>query len=289
MTNILTGDKTPQKDKTKIVYRHPLAVRLFHWINVVCFITLLMSGLQIFNQYPRLHWGHTGYHAMPAWLEITGIPDMTHEESWIQIGEFRIDTSGFLGQAYDASAKGYGIVNMAFPTWMTLPSAAFDLHNGRGWHILMMWVFVINIGWYFIYGLGSRRFWRELWPDKDQLHPRAIAKDLWMHLRFKHHQGEEALRYNLLQRLTYIVVLFGLLPAIVLSGMTMSHSALAAYPWLVDLFGGRQTARTLHFLFANLLVIFVIVHLIQVVVAGFVNEMRSIITGYFHIPGRGEK
>jgi thiosulfate reductase cytochrome b subunit len=124
-------------------------------------------------------------------------------------------------------------------------------------------------------------FWRDYLPSREQLQPRAVLSDLWTHLRFKRNKGRAALHYNLLQKLAYSLVVFVLMPGMVLSGMTMSPSALAACPWLLELFQGRQTARSLHFIFAFLLLLFLIVHLIQVFVAGFANEMRSILTGIY--------
>ena len=110
---------------------------------------------------------------------------------------------------------------------------------------------------------------------------RAILSDLWMHVRLKHATGAEALRYNLLQKLSYLTVLFILIPLMVATGMTMSNSAVAAFPWLIDVFQGRQTARTLHFICAMALLLFFVIHLFQVFVAGFGREMKSIITGYY--------
>jgi thiosulfate reductase cytochrome b subunit len=295
-----------RKDQSKLVeiYRHPLPVRIFHWVNAASFIILLMSGLQIFNYHPRLYWGHTGYWDRPAVFEISGDAnvrshrledgndgappqtvahdkDSTRDRSWIAFGSKRIDTTGVLGEVYKQSA--FGDANIAFPNWMTLPPRPLDLARGRGWHFLALYVFAFNLAFYTLYGLISRRF-RTLRPTRDQLRPRAIVRDLWMHLRLKHATGAEAANYNLLQKLSYMGVLFVLMPTMILTGMTMSPSALAAYPWLLDLFDGRQSARTIHFVGAFVLVIFVLVHVFQVFVAGFRNEMRSMITGKFRIP-----
>jgi thiosulfate reductase cytochrome b subunit len=270
-----------------IVYRHPLPVRLFHWINAISFVLLLMSGLQIFNAHPRLYWGDVGYQGMPAVFEITGTGTLADPTSWVQIGSLRLYTTGFLGIPHDAPF--IGVTNWAFPTWMTLPSAVLDLGRGRGWHFLMIWIFAANLGGYLVYGLASGRFKRELLPRLAQLRPAAILQDVWMHLRLRRATGEEARQYNLLQRLAYGVVIFFLLPIQVLSGMTMSNSGVAIFPWLIDLFGGRQTARTVHFIAAMLLVLFVGVHLFQVVVSGIANEVRSMITGYFVIAPPVEK
>jgi len=271
----------PADSSARVVYRHAWPVRIFHWINAVSFVLLLMSGLQIFNAYPRLHWGHDGYQGMPAAFEIGGVPDLTRRLSWVQFGSYRIDTSGTLGVAKEIPLEG--VKNIAFPPWLTLPSATGDLASGMGWHFMMLWVLIINLGIYVLYGVASGRFWRELLPNRGQLRMHSIGQDIWRHLCFKRSVGMEALSYNLLQKMSYIAVLFVLLPAMILTGLTMSPSAVAAFPGLIDLFHGRQTARTLHFIFASVLVLFVLVHLFQVIISGFRNHMRSITTGFFVI------
>jgi thiosulfate reductase cytochrome b subunit len=120
---------------------------------------------------------------------------------------------------------------------------------------------------------------RDLWPTRDDL--RSIPASIWEHLQLKHPEGEAALRYNVLQRLAYLVVLYGLLPLMLLTGLTMSPGMDAAFPGLLFAFGGRQTARTLHFLSASGIVIFFLIHIFEVIISGFANEMRSILTGYF--------
>ena len=115
---------------TERIYRHSLAVRLFHWVNALSFVILLMSGLQIFGAYPRLHWGDVGYAGMPAIFEITGTGTLDDPRSWIQIGSHRIYTTGFLG--VPKAAPYVGVMNWAFPPWMTLPSGVLALGYGRG-------------------------------------------------------------------------------------------------------------------------------------------------------------
>jgi thiosulfate reductase cytochrome b subunit len=273
------NDTMPTHD---VIYRHPLPVRIFHWTNVVCFVLLLMSGLQIFNSQPRLYVGNTGFLGAPAVFEIGGNKSLSKQKNWLRIGSLQIDTTGYLGVAKEVPFEG--IYNVAFPVWATLPSGVGDLGHGRGWHFLALWIFTVNLSVYWMYGLFSGRFWREFKPKLRQLKPYAIARDLWMHLRLRHSVGDDAKEYNLLQKLAYIAVVFVILPTMIGTGMTMSPSALAVFPWLLDVFFGRQTARTIHFVTANLLVLFVLIHVFQVFVAGFVNEMRSMITGYFVVP-----
>jgi thiosulfate reductase cytochrome b subunit len=273
----------PQSVAVLEIYRHPLPVRIFHWVNALCFVLLLMSGLQIFNAYPRLHWGNTGYFDTPAVFEITGNQDLEHPRGWVAINGRPVLVTRIFGAPHRDAGH---ISNNAFPWWLTLPwmDGGLALGFGRGWHFLALYLFTFNFLLYLLYGWVSRRFVDVLRPAPDQLRIRAVAQDLWMHLRLKHAHGAEALHYNLLQKLAYLVVLFVLMPLMILSGMTMSPSSLARAPWLLDLFHGRQTARTLHFIGAWSLVLFVMVHVFQVFVAGFANQMRSMVTGRFRVP-----
>ena len=115
------------------------------------------------------------------------------------------------------------------------------------------------------------------------LRPRHLLADILNHIRLRRARGTAARRYNVLQKLAYVIVIFALLPVMVLSGLTMSPAVTAAMPFLFDMFAGRQSARTIHFLVANLLVLFVVIHIIQVVVTGMFNNMRSMISGRYRI------
>lgn len=156
---------------------------------------------------------------------------------------------------------------------------------GRNLHFLAAWVLVLNGIVYGIVAFVGGHFARDLVPDRDQLAPRHLAREIADHVRLRPARGREALRYNALQKFAYLAVLFGLFPLMVLTGLTMSPGVTAAYPELFTLFGGRQSARTLHFLTACLLVAFLVVHVAQVFVGGAGNLMRSMITGRFRVPG----
>jgi thiosulfate reductase cytochrome b subunit len=197
-----------------------------------------------------------------------------------RIADWSLDTTGVLGVSFDENGR---IARRAFPFWLTLPSQT-NLALARDWHFAIAWLFVLNGAVYLLFGLFSGHFRRDLAPNADQLRPRHILTDIWDHLRLRRPRGEAARRYNVLQKFTYLTVIFVLLPAMVLSGLTMSPAVTAVFPFLFDLFGGRQSARTIHFLAANLIVLFVLVHLFQVVVAGVLNEMRSMITGRYVMP-----
>jgi thiosulfate reductase cytochrome b subunit len=132
-------------------------------------------------------------------------------------------------------------------------------------------------------GFFSGHIRRDLVPSGKELAPRSLLRDIANHVRLKLPHGEEARRYNPLQKLTYLAVIGLLLPVMVLTGLTMSPGMDAILPWLVDLFGGRQSARTIHFIAAFLIVLFVFVHVAMVFLAGPINELRSMITGRFLI------
>src|SRR5205823_13878972 len=121
-------------------------------------------------------------------------------------------------------------------------------------------------------------------PSARELRPASLWHDIKDHARLRFPTGEAARRYNILQKLSYIGVIFLLLPMMVLTGLTMSPGIDAAWPWLLDLFGGRQSARSIHFLAATALLLFILVHLMMVVLAGPINEIRSMITGRFRVP-----
>jgi thiosulfate reductase cytochrome b subunit len=268
----------PRPAQREIVYRHSLAVRITHWLNLLFLTLLLMSGLQLFNVHPQLYWGHYGYPGVPTVLSITGRYDPETEQpvGLTRIGDFyTIDTTGFLGVTYDAEGRPRP---GAFPRWATLGE---DLALARDWHFLAAWMFVINGTIYLLFGLFSGHFRRDLAPNRDQLRPRHIASDIWNHLRLRRARGDEAKRYNVLQKITYLAVIFVLLPAILLSGLTMSPAVTAAFPILFYLFAGRQSERTIHFICANLLLLFVLIHVVQVLLSGAFNLTRSMITGRY--------
>jgi len=265
--------------RREITYRHSLAVRMTHWMNVLCLTLLLLSGLQLFNFHPALYWGNYGYRGVPPVFSISGVRDAeTREPVGItQIGNYSVDTTGFLGVTYDSDGQPHG---GAFPRWATLGT---DLGVTRDWHFLMAWLLVVNGAIYLVYGAFSGHFRRDLAPSAKELRPRHLLRDIWKHMRLRRARGEDAKHYNTLQKLTYLAVIFLLLPVMVLSGLTMSPAVTAAAPLLFDLFDGRQSARTVHFIVAGLLVLFVLVHIVQVALFGAFNLMRSMITGRYAI------
>ena len=156
-----------------------------------------------------------------------------------------------------------------------------DLATGRRWHFLFAWAFVLNGLVYLIYGIGSGQLRRRLVPDGDQI--RDFGGSVREHLMLRFPEGEEARRYNVIQKLTYLIVVAVLLPIMVLAGLAMSPGIDAMVPWLADAFGGRQSARSIHFIVANLLVLFTLVHVVLVLVSGVANNLRGMLTGWFAI------
>ncbi|MCA1957684.1 MAG: cytochrome b/b6 domain-containing protein [Nitrospira sp.] len=252
------------------VYRHRLPVLISHWLNVPILVILIMSGLQIFNAHPALYWGDRSDRER-ALLAIRSLHTETGEVKGVTtVLGVELDTTGVLGYS-DGSRR-------AFPAWATIPSAKW-LAMGRQWHLLFAWLFVINGVLFFCYALFSRHVTRDLVPTGRDL--RAVGRTIGDHLRLRHPGGDDAKRYNVLQQLAYLVVLFGMAPVIVLTGLAMSPTIDAALPWLPTVFGGRQGARTIHFLACFSFVGFIVIHVIEVIFTGLINNLRSMITGWF--------
>ncbi len=258
--------------------RHSLPVRVMHWLNVVSLTVLLMSGLMIFNAHPSLDWGKSSYTGRPSVFEITALRTSSGQLMGVtRVFGHQFDTTGVLGVS--AGANGQPAV-LAFPSWLTIPSS-YSLAAGRLWHFFFAWLLVLNGLFYVGHALWSRHLQRDLLPTRPDW--RGIAQSIRDHLRFKHPQGEAAKHYNVLQKLSYLAVIFVLLPLIILAGWAMSPWLNSLLPGWVDLLGGRQSARTIHFIVAWLLVAFVLVHVFEVIVSGLWNHLRSMITGRYRI------
>jgi len=172
-----------------------------------------------------------------------------------------------------------------FPSWITLPSGQW-LAMGRRWHFFFAWVLVLNGVAYLTYSIASRHLQRDLSVSARDWS--SIGRSFVEHLRFQRPRGEEARSYNVLQKLSYLAVIFGLVPLMIITGMAMSPWLDALWPGWVDVLGGRQSARTLHFITAWLLVLFLTIHVLEVVVTGFWNNLRSMITGRYRITPRAD-
>ncbi len=272
------SEDQPAPGPGTLMRRHRLSTRIWHWVNAVTLLVMLMSGLMIFNAHPRLYWGHYGANPDPAWLEIGSKGDA----GFLRIGDWEVATTGLLGSFRDGAGA---LQHRAFPGWATIPSH-YSLADARVWHLAFAWVLGLALLGYLLLSLTNRHILRDLHITRAEWSPRHIWHDIKDHARLRFPTGAAALKYNVLQKLAYCGVLFGLLPLAIATGLTMSPALNAAMPWLLDLFGGRQSARSLHFLAAWGLVAFLVVHIAMVLLAGPINEVRSMITGWYRLPGK---
>jgi thiosulfate reductase cytochrome b subunit len=228
---------------TKVTARHSALVRVTHWITALCFIALLISGLEIVVSHPRFYWGETGN-------------DLTTPLFKIPIPASRA-----------LVPTGYGY---------TLPD-----QNGwsRSLHFQAAWVFVLTGLLYTISLLFSGHLRKDLLPRQGDFSWRVLSREIADHLRFKRPSAAEAWSYNLLQRLTYLFVTFVLVPLMIWSGLAMSLAFVSAFPATATLLGGEQSARTIHFFVTLFLMLFLLVHVVMVCLAGFRSRMRAMITG----------
>lgn len=273
MTDTATPPRPPGA-RGPLTYRQRLTTRVTHWVWAVAMFFLLLSGLQIFNAHPALYWGaESGFDYDNAVLRL-GAREVDGEPRGVAtVLGAEIDTTGVLGWS-DGAARG-------FPAWATIPSGR-NLAFGRVVHLFSAWVLVGALAVWLVASLVNRHA-RELLPTGRDL--RALPGDVVAHarLRFHHARG-----YNVLQKLAYGGTMFVLFPLIVLTGLAMSPSFNATAPWLVDVLGGRQSARTIHFVVMLLLVGFFVVHILMILAAGPFRVMRAIITGWYRIDPEDE-
>jgi thiosulfate reductase cytochrome b subunit len=223
--------------------RHSALVRITHWITTVCFLALLLSGIEILISHPRFYWGETGNVNMPSLFDIP-IPA---SRPWVK--------------------TGYNFV---------LPD-----QNGwsRNLHFEAAWVVILTGLLYVIAGLRARHFRNNLLPEGSGRTGRTFRNDVATHLRFQRPDEAEAWSYNVVQRLTYLLVIFFLFPLVIWTGLAMSPALVSVFPILATAIGGQQSARTIHFFVTVLLVLFFAIHIVMVCRAGFGSRMRAMITG----------
>lgn len=255
----------------EVVKRHALFTRIWHWTNAFVATILLMSGLMIFNAHPRLYWGDFGSREDYAWLQI----DDTQTTGFVRIGNVRVDTTGVLGLSSDANDN---VRRMAFPGWATI-TTGYDLGAARRWHFAFAWIFALGLTAFMLMSLVNGHIRKDLHVRRAEWSPRALWNDIKNHARLRFGDDHGAGHFNIIQKFSYIGVIFILLPLLILTGITMSPGMNAAWPWLLDVFGGRQSARSLHFIAATLMALFVVVHLIMVLLSGPINGIWLMITG----------
>lgn len=241
------ADAEPAPEAPRKVYRHCLPTRLWHWLNALTILIMMGSGIGILNAHPRLYWGQYGANYDHAWLDLAPI-------------------RGFLRSG-----------------WVTIPGS-YNLALSRRWHLFFALVLGFALLAFMIVSLINRHFQRDLRIRAKEVGPRHLWADIRAHLRLDFHNPENPAAYNILQKIAYALTIFGLIPAMLLSGLAMSPGMDAAWPWLIDLFGGRQSARSVHFIAFVGLVVFLVVHLALVVLAGPINEIWSMISGWWRLP-----
>jgi thiosulfate reductase cytochrome b subunit len=223
--------------------RHPAVVRVTHWLITLSFLALLVTGVEILISHPRFYWGEIGN-------------VNTHPLFTLPIPSSR-----------DTVVTGYGYV----------------LPDQNGWsrylHFEAAWVAVLTGLLYLAFWFFKGHFRRNLLPAPSDLSPSSLADDVARHLRFGRPSDDEAWSYNVLQRLTYLLVIFVLFPLVIWTGLAMSPAIEGAFPALVAVLGGRQSARTIHFFVSIFLVLFLLVHVLMVYLAGFRNRVGAMIFG----------
>ena len=239
---------TPVPAAPKRLYRHRLTTRLWHWTNAVTIMVMLGTGLMILNAHPHLYWGQYGANPDPAWFHV----------SWVFQG---------------------GHV----PGWLTIPSS-YNLALARHWHLTFAWVFAFGLLGFMVASLINRHFQKDMVIRPRDLSPAHIWFDIKEHLAFRFHDAANPGAFNVLQKLSYVGVIFVLIPAMIYTGLCMSPGFTAVAPWMLDLVGGRASARSIHFIAAMGLAGFAIVHLTLVILAGPINEVRSMVTGWWTVP-----
>jgi thiosulfate reductase cytochrome b subunit len=234
-----------------------------------------MSGLQIFNAHPALYWGKSSDFGHPV-LSLTAQYTDAGYVGVTRIGPWHFDTTGVLGASNVDGVR----MPRGFPAWATLPGPQW-LAMGRLWHFAFAWLFVINGLLFWAYAIAYGHLSRDLLPTKTDL--AHLPREIVNHLRLEFPKGEDGKRYNVLQKLAYLFVIFVLGALIVLTGLTMSPTMDSAFPGLLWVFGGRQSARTIHFICAFSFLGFFIVHIVMVILSGSWNNLRSMITGSYAI------
>ena len=290
-----SGDAT-DRSQGPLVYRQSIWTRIAHWLWAIALFFMVTSGLQIFNAHPILYFGQQSGFGDKQYLgpqagqgnkqfNNTVLDIHAEKRGDATVGVTSVfghdfETTGVLGKSGSADDPAM----QAFPQWATVPSY-YDLGTGRVVHFFFAWVLVAAWFLWLIAGLTNGHLWRDIIPKLRDL--RRLPRDIADHLRLRLDHGRS---YNVLQKLSYAFILIIVIPGMVLTGLTMSPGMDAAWPWLLELFGGRQTARLLHFCGLLTIVLFFIVHIVMVVAAGPFNELRSIITGWYRTrPGRAER
>jgi thiosulfate reductase cytochrome b subunit len=272
LTGMAAAFRTEDDSHGPLIFRQSIFTRLTHWVWAIAMFFLLLSGLQIWNAHPALYIGEqSGFQFENAVLEIGAERTEQGIRGFTTVLGQKFDTTGVLGVSERAGRDNY----VGFPAWATIPSSR-DLATGRVVHFFFAWILVAALAVWLVGSLANGHLWRDVILKPRDI--RDLPRDIVDHLKLRFNHGRT---YSPLQKIAYFGVFFILLPLIILTGLTMSPGMDAAWPWLVDVFGGRQTARTIHFIAMVGLVLFFVVHIVMVVLANPINELRSMITGYY--------
>ena len=238
---------------------HARWVRVSHWIVTASVLVLVFTGFEILMVHPRLYWGKAGNDLTPALLELPISRNYKH---------------GGYDKPVPLTDSASGPVSA---------SRTYDIFNQNGWgrslHFLAAWFLVLPGLLYLLIGLFAGHFRSHVWPRAGELGSRQFRREVADHLRFRIPAAGGGPKYGLLQKCAYSFVVFVVAPLMIATGLTMSPAVTAAWPWLLDLFGGYQSARTIHFFASAVLVLFVIVHVVMVVRSGFRRHMRAMTVG----------
>ncbi|MEJ1240474.1 cytochrome b/b6 domain-containing protein [Chryseolinea sp. T2] len=238
--------------------RHARWVRISHGVITVSFLSLAVTGFYILMVHPRLYWGEVGNDLTPAFIELPISRNYKHN-GWDEKFAY-FDTSGSPVSA----------------------SRTYDIFNENGWgrslHFLSAWVLVITGSIYIGSGLITRHFGKRMLPSADSFSFRNLWREFIDHLRSPRSMGNGT-QYNLLQRITYLGVIFVCMPVVVMTGLAMSPAVAAGFPIIVSMWGGTQSARTIHFFASIAVELFLVVHLVMIIITGFIQNMKAIVIG----------
>jgi thiosulfate reductase cytochrome b subunit len=241
------------------VQSHARWVRISHWMLAVSLLTLAFSGFVILMAHPRLYWGNAGNDLTPALLELPISRNYRH---------------GGWGTATPFSQNAAGPISA---------SRTYDIFNQNGWgrslHFLAAWCLVLPGAAYLLMGIFAGHFRSHIWPKPKELAPRLVWIDFVDHLRLRVRRASGGPQYGVLQKCAYSFVVFVGTPLMVLTGLAMSPAVTASFPFLLRLFGGYQSARTIHFFTFVALLLFLLVHLVMVVLSGFRRQIRAMTVG----------
>jgi Ni/Fe-hydrogenase b-type cytochrome subunit len=256
---------------SSLTYRHNPITRATHWVNMLALAILFMSGLMIFNAYPHLHWGSK---AEPdeAFFSIYAVNENGAIRAYTELYGLRVETTGVLG----LQNTEMGPAPRAFPSWITVPGF-YCLSCGRRWHFFFGWLFALNGLLYLVYNSLNGHMGKFFLTPRDA---RKIFSMTLYYLRIRKTSPQDG-EYNPLQKAAYTSVFFMLTPLIIASGLAMSPQMDAGFNWLPAIFGGRQSARSFHFLTTFFFAFFTFGHVLMVATTGALNNMRSIITGWY--------